>query len=90
VTAAWDASVSVHPDVAADAAHRELHQPSADGAEKLAARARGVLVPDAKRRRSALRAAPAAEPSAAELCTLAAARFGERSFAAVEEQMEEK
>ena len=42
---------------------------------------------DAKRRRSALPAAPAAEPAAAVLCTPAAARFAERSCAAVEAQM---
>jgi hypothetical protein len=61
-----------------------------DGAEKLAARVRGVPVPDAKRRRSALLAARAEEPPAAELCIPAEARFAERSFAAVEAQMAEQ
>jgi len=89
-TAASDASVFAHPDAAADAAHRERHRSSADGAEKLAARARDARVSDAKRRRSALLAAQAAEPLAAELCTRAAARSAERSSAAVAAQIGEQ
>jgi hypothetical protein len=69
----------------ADAAHPELHQPSADVAEKSAGRARDVPVKDANRR-SALPAALAAEPPAAEPCTPDAAQFVERSCAAPEAQ----
>jgi len=50
----------------------------------LAGRARDVPAPDAPRRRSALQAAPAAEPDAAELCTPGVVPSAERSCAASE------
>jgi hypothetical protein len=89
-TAVWDALVSARLGAAADAAHPELHQPSADDAEKLAARALDAPAPAVKHHRSALPAALAAEPPAAEPCKPDAARFAERSSAATEVQMEER
>jgi len=88
-TAASDASASARPDAMADAVHLELRPPSADVAEKWAARVRDAPVSDAIRR-SVLLAAPAAEPPAAELYTRVAARFAEQSCAAAEAQMEEQ
>jgi hypothetical protein len=68
----------------------ELHQPSADVAERLADPEQAAPEQAAKRRRSALLAAPEAEPGVTEPCTPAVARFAERSCAAVEAQMEEQ
>jgi len=89
VLSAWDASVCVRPDAAADEAHlhlRSLRQREAV-VEKLAGRARDAQVPDGKFRRLELQAVPEAEaePDAPALCTPAVARFAERSCAAPEE-----
>jgi hypothetical protein len=89
-TAEWDASVSAHPDAAADAVSLELRPPSADVAEILVGRAPDAQVRDAKRRQSALPAAPEAEPPAAELCIPAVDQFAERSCAGPEVQIEEQ
>ena len=88
-TAAWDALASARLVATVDAVHLELRPPSADVAEKWADRARDAPVSDVNRR-SALLAARAAEPPAAELCTPAAARFAGRSCAAAEAQMEQR
>ena len=87
---AWDASACARPDAAADAAHLEPRPPSADGAERWAAQEQDGRAPGARRRRLGPRAAPAAEPHAAEPCTPAAARFAERSCAAEEAREQKK
>jgi hypothetical protein len=83
-TAVWDASACARPDAAADAVHPEVRPQPADGAERWADLARDAQGRDAHCHRSAPRAALAAEPDAAELCTPAVVRFAERSFAAPE------
>lgn len=78
------------PDATADGAHLEAHLPSADGAEKLADRARDALAPDARCRRSELQAAPEAALAALEPCKPVVAQSAEQSSAALEAQMEEQ
>jgi hypothetical protein len=78
---AWDALAFARLDAVADAAHRELRRPWADGAERLVARARDVRAPGASRRRLELRAALAEVPIELEPCRLDAAQFAERSCA---------
>jgi hypothetical protein len=83
---AWDASVCVHPDAAADEAHLRLHHRRQRVAvvEKLAGREQDAQVPDGKFRRLELQAAPEAELAAPALCTPDVARSAERSCAAPE------
>ncbi len=78
--AAWDAWVCAPRDGAADAAHLELRPPSADDAEKLAARERDGQARDAYRRLE-LRAELTAEPDAQAPYKRAVAQFAERSCA---------
>jgi hypothetical protein len=78
---AWDAWAAVHRDATADAAHREVRPPSADGAERSAAQAPDAQVLGAMCRQLELRAAPPAERDVAGPYTRAAARSAERSCA---------
>jgi len=79
---ASDALACAHQDAAVDAVHPELRPPSADDAEKWVDRARDARVRDGTFRRLELQAAPSAGLAVPAPCTLAVARFGERSCAA--------
>jgi hypothetical protein len=87
---AWDAWDDARPDAAADEAHRALRLPSAGDAERWVDRVQADRGRDGTFRRLELQAAPEAEPGALALCTLAEARFAERSCAAQEAQMQKQ